>query len=126
MCKLVQAALAASVGVFDQKFIDRQMEADAIVLNEFEQTAKNTKVSEIKDELISAYPDIFNTSEMKKLIIQGTRAASKNGDPKDYVYLKDIYADYLRQKNVNTSAPLSWPYKQRQNPDPSFSYFAKE
>ena len=64
---------------------------------------------------------------MRKLI-NGTRAVMKSGDPSDYAYLKDIYADYLRQRESNNGAPLSWTYKHKQNKDPesSFSYFAKE
>ena len=64
---------------------------------------------------------------MKKLI-NGTRAVMKIGDPSDYAYLKDIYADYLRQKKSNNGAPLSWTYKRKLNEyqESSFSYFAKE
>ena len=121
------SALVASVSVCNRKFISRESEADQKPSDEFDKIAKEVKVSDIRSELIDAFADIFKTSEMRKLI-NGTRAVMKIGDPSDYAYLKDIYADYLRQRESNNGAPLSWTYKHKQNKDPesSFSYFAKE
>ena len=118
--------LVASVMVFHRKFIARDSEADQKPSDEFDKIAKEVRVSDIRSELIIAFADIFKTSEMKKLI-NGTRAVGKNGDPSDYAYLKDIYADYLRQRKSNNHAPLSWTYEKKQNKDPesSFPYFAK-
>ena len=119
--------LVASVMVCHRKFIAGESEADQKPSDEFDKIAKEVRVSDIRSELIDAFAEIFKTSEMKKLI-NGTRTVMKSGDPLDYAYLKDIYADYLRQRKSNNGAPLSWTYKKKQNENQefSFSYFAKE
>ena len=115
--------IADAVVVFNKNFTEGKLVKDVIELDEFEKKAKTVSVTDIRDELINAYANgnkDFNT------LIKNTKLNRKGDDPKDYACLKVIYADFLRQKSSNNSAPLTWTYIQKINPQSSNKYFAKE
>lgn len=99
-----------SIQDMSNAFMEGRTEARPDVVNPFVRESRATSVKDMKKNLTQAYQTIV-TDELLRLI-KTTKKRRQNNDPEKYIYIDEIYTEYLRQQSTNS---LKWLYKKSNN-----------